>query len=47
MLLIEVLVYVIIACIIVKYIYKLDDFTTVKLGCIIYVGWLLLCVILV
>ena len=46
MLLIEVLVYVIVACIIVKYIYKLDGFTTIKLGCVIYIGWLLLCIML-
>lgn len=46
MLLIEVLVYVIIACIVLKLYYKLDSFTTIKLGCIIYIGWLVLCIML-
>ena len=46
MLLIEVLICVIIACIVLKLYYKLDRLTTIELGCVIYIGWLLLCIML-
>ena len=47
MLLIEMLIYVIIGVIVVKYICKLDWLTTIKLCVILYVGWLVLCIILI
>lgn len=45
MLLIEVLIYVIIAMIAIRYICKEDWLTVLKIGIIVYIGWLLLCIL--
>lgn len=45
MLLIEMLIYVIIAMIVVKYICKEYWLTVLKLGIVVYIGWLLLCIL--
>ena len=47
MLLFEMFLYCIIASVIVKYICKIDWLTTIKLCVIMYVGWVLLCIILI
>lgn len=47
MLLFEMFVYCIIASIIVKYVYRIDWLTAIKLCVILYAGWLVLCIMLV
>lgn len=47
MLLFEMLIWCIIASVVVKYIYRLDGLATIKLCAMLYVGWFMLCVMLV